>query len=61
MTCSTTAFYYGIASDAVCPCGHNVLLHDFEDHPDDGTLICSVDGCDQVGCPGRATQVGGGE
>lgn len=44
-----------------CPCGHSVLTHDFDEYPTDGTLLCCVDGCDQVLCPGRAARDGGGQ
>jgi hypothetical protein len=53
--------YAGKNPWARCPCGHLLLHHDFNEHPDDGTLLCCLDRCDQVGCPGQATQVGGGE
>lgn len=48
--------YAGKNPWARCPCGHMLWHHDFQERPDDGTLLCCVDGCDQVGCPGRATR-----
>ena len=38
---------------ALCPCGHPWLRHDVEEYREDGTETCCVEGCSQVGCPGR--------
>lgn len=61
MSASRGGVHYGINPWARCDCGHIYMHHDFKERSDDGTLLCCVEGCEQVGCPGRATQVGGGE
>lgn len=37
----------------LCGCGHSWGLHDIEEYPGDGTDLCCVTDCDQIGCPGR--------
>jgi hypothetical protein len=36
-----------------CPCGHPWIRHDIEEYDGDGSDTCCVEGCSQVGCPGR--------
>lgn len=36
-----------------CACGHFWLQHDIEEYRGDGSETCCVEGCNQVGCPGR--------
>lgn len=36
-----------------CDCGHLWDRHDVEEYRGDGTEACCVEGCDQIGCPGR--------
>ena len=36
-----------------CACGHSMLLHDIEEYAGDGSDLCCVESCDQVGCPGK--------
>jgi hypothetical protein len=38
---------------AYCACGHVWMRHDIEEYTGDGSETCCVDGCPQVGCPGR--------
>lgn len=38
---------------AVCPCGHVMAVHDVDEYPGDGTETCCVEGCAQIGCPGK--------
>ncbi|WP_020525872.1 hypothetical protein [Catelliglobosispora koreensis] len=37
----------------LCGCGHSWSLHDIEEYPGDGSDLCCVTDCDQIGCPGR--------
>ena len=41
---------------ARCDCGHLWLHHDIDEYRGDGTETCCVEGCDQVGCPGKRQQ-----
>ena len=43
----------GDGSWKYCACGHFWLQHDIEEYRGDGSETCCVEGCDQVGCPGR--------
>lgn len=36
-----------------CPCGHFGIQHDVYEYRGDGSETCCVEGCSQVGCPGR--------
>lgn len=36
-----------------CSCGHPWLRHDVEEYRGDGSETCCVEGCPQIGCPGR--------
>lgn len=38
---------------SLCPCGHAWMAHDIEEYDGDGSDTCCVEGCSQVGCPGR--------
>jgi hypothetical protein len=50
---SITAAEHGMWSFSQCDCGHLYLFHDIEEYAGDGSDICCVEGCNQVGCPGR--------
>lgn len=38
-----------------CPCGHAWVRHDIYE-PSDPRELCTVQGCDQRGCPGRSAR-----
>lgn len=39
-----------------CACGHLMMRHDIEEYDGDGSDTCCVEGCGQVGCPGRTNE-----
>lgn len=36
-----------------CHCGHPWGIHDVYEYDGDGTEMCCVFGCEQLGCPGN--------
>jgi hypothetical protein len=39
--------------DSYCLCGHPWGIHDVDEYRGDGSEMCCVTGCTQIGCPGR--------